>query len=116
MRAMRKISVAGIRLIALTVIVLAGTGLQGCNPATRAIDATQPYLPSGVARPATATAVSLAVGPALVEVTRVASEPAGLRSTPTAVAASLAVTDTAAGFPLLVLHSNDVRGYSLPCG
>ena len=97
-------------------MLLAGAGLSGCSPANRAADMAQPYLPSGVARPATATQVSLVAGPAPVEVTRIASEPAVLSSAPTKVAASLAVSDTVGGFPLLVLHSNDVRGYSLPCG
>jgi hypothetical protein len=112
------ISVAGIRRIALGVVLLAG--LSGCSPANRVVDVARPYLPSGVARPATATSASLAAGPALAEVTRIASEPVVVSLTPTQVSASLAVTpavtDTAGGFPLLVLHSNDVRGYSLPCG
>jgi hypothetical protein len=109
-----KTSVAGIRRVALAAALLAGATLISCGPGTRTPDASGPNLPSGVARPATATSTAAALAPLAVpiEVTRLVSEPAVASSTP--------VSDTSAttsdGFALLVLHSNDVRGYSLPCG
>jgi hypothetical protein len=118
---------AGIKGIALAASLLVGMALVSCGPNDRPADAPPgPNLPSGVARPATATATAEAQSlvPAQIEVTRIASEPS--IASPTA-AANNAVTGaatvsaatgaaTTGGFTLLVLHTNDVRGYTLPCG
>jgi hypothetical protein len=117
MRVRMKTLVAGIRGIALAATLLAGVMLISCGPGGSAVDAPPPNLPSGVARPATATAVPLesssAPVPVPMEVTRISSEPAAVMS---ATAQSVVSTTTAGGVTVLVLHSNDVRGYSLPCG
>ncbi len=98
---------------------MVGVALVSCGLGGRAADAPQPNLPSGVARPATATATTVSLGadamsvPAQVQVTRIASEPTSIVST---AAQSVISTATAGGVTVLVLHTNDVRGYSLPCG
>lgn len=114
-----KNSVAGTRGIALAVVLLASVALISCGPGDRAVDVPQPNVPSGVARPATVTATATAATlnsapmPVPMEVTRIVSEPAAV----TGVAAQGVVSTTSAGgVTVLVLHSNDVRGYSLPCG
>jgi hypothetical protein len=97
----------------LAVLLVAVIALSGCSAVGRSVDVATQNLPSGIARPSTvtATALTLAVVPTPIEVTRASSEPPALST----VAAAASATEVA-GFPLLVLHTNDVRGYSLPCG
>ena len=72
----------------VVMVILATSVLSACGPVSRSAG-RQPGLPSGVARPPdTATAVVAPSGPA----------------------------SAASGLDLLVLHTNDTRGYTLPCG
>jgi hypothetical protein len=113
----------GIKGIALAATLLVGMALISCGPNDRPSDAPGPNLPSGVARPGTAatTAEAPASMPVPVEVTRITSESpiASPTAAATGAAAKSGATTGAAasgGFTLLVMHTNDVRGYSLPCG
>ena len=77
----------------VVMVILATSVLSACGPVSRSAG-RQPGLPSGVARPPdTATTVVAPSAPAV--------------SGPASAASEL---------DLLVLHTNDTRGYTLPCG
>ena len=96
-------TVAGIRAVGLAWLLLASIAVSGCGPGGRSADVLQPGVPSGVARPVTGQAAQPPVAATSVS--------------PVVAMASVTVSTTsAAGFSLLVLHTNDTRGYTLPCG